>query len=629
MPEGSRVGRYRLVRRIGAGAMGEVFLAQDPQIERRLAIKTVRLAAGFAGGEKAESETRARLLREAKAAGKLLHPNVVTLFDVGEANGELFLAFEYVEGSDLAKRMARSPALTLRDSLRIVREVAQGLCYAHQRGVIHRDIKPGNILLNEDGQAKVADFGIARLAGQATELTTTGAVIGSPQYLAPEQVRGEELDGRNDLFSLGVVFYQLLTGHRPFPGDTVTTLVYQILHERPRSVREFRQDLPSAVEGIVTRLLEKERDARFASAEELVAALKDVEASLADEILDAEGKPSSPRDGQTRRLAPGSQDSTRPLEETPGRPSGGRVWLAAGLLLASASAAGLWWQSSAREAAQPTPAGIGIQPAPRVPSLAPAGEAEGALPEVSAPVAEETGLEASGGEGSLPTDPRRESQAPESPGPLASGGAPPASGGGPGPAISGEEATVAGRSHARILQTGLEVKFDVEPADAWVSVNHRRMGRIEKFSKGGKVFRLPGPGEYHLVFRRQGFHESEVLIRADAERAGVVPVIVRLKQLPEGTASPGGPMERYEVQEAIAFRVNPPRARLMIDGSVRGGVAQFSERSGNWLTLEPGVYRVRVVAIGHRPMEVEVHVSPEAAMERQVLTMQLSRKIRP
>ena len=214
--EGGRsVGRYRILDFLGAGAMGEVYLAEDPHIERKLAIKTVRLV----GRPQEVEDRKKRLLREARAAGRLLHPNVVALFDAGEADGLLFLAFEFVEGSDLANRLERGP-LSLREVLRIVRQVAEALHYAHGQGVVHRDIKPSNILLDTIGRVKVADFGIAKMAGQSTELTVAGSVMGSPQYLSPEQIRGEELDGRSDVFSLGVVLYELLSGNRPFAGET-------------------------------------------------------------------------------------------------------------------------------------------------------------------------------------------------------------------------------------------------------------------------------------------------------------------------------------------------------------------------------------------------------------------------
>src|SRR5262249_24001275 len=159
-------------------------------------------------------------LREAKAAGRLLHPNIVTLFDAGEAGDVLYLAFEYVEGSDLSTRVGAAP-LSLREVLRIIALSADALDYAHRQGIVHRDIKPSNIRLDKSGHVKVADFGIAKMAGQSTELTMAGSVMGSPQYLSPEQIKGEELDGRSDLFSLGVVLFELLSGRRPFDGDTI------------------------------------------------------------------------------------------------------------------------------------------------------------------------------------------------------------------------------------------------------------------------------------------------------------------------------------------------------------------------------------------------------------------------
>jgi serine/threonine-protein kinase len=171
--------------------MGDVYLAEDPRIERRLALKTVRLL----GGSGAELEDRKRrLLREAKAAGRILHPNAVTLFDAGEDQGLVFLAFEYVEGHDLSQRLERGP-MPVEEALRLVRQVAGALDSAHRQNIIHRDIKPSNIFLTLQGDAKIGDFGIAKLGGQSTELTQAGAVIGSPRYMSPEQVRGERVDG--------------------------------------------------------------------------------------------------------------------------------------------------------------------------------------------------------------------------------------------------------------------------------------------------------------------------------------------------------------------------------------------------------------------------------------------------
>src|SRR5436305_3816783 len=263
--------------------MGEVYLAEDPQIDRQLAIKTVRLA-----GRPQEIEDRKRrLLREARAAGRLLHPNIVTLSDAGEAEGLLFLAFEFVEGTDLAARLdPEQQRLSLRQVLRVVRQAAEALDYAHGQGIVHRDIKPSNILLDLAGRVKVADFGIAKMAGQSTELTMAGSVMGSPQYLSPEQIRGDDLDGRSDVFSLGVVFYEMLSGKRPFEGDTITTLVYQILHEDPPPVSELRA-VPPRVEALLRGMLAKSRDERVPTAGEVARELAAIEAELSDETLSA------------------------------------------------------------------------------------------------------------------------------------------------------------------------------------------------------------------------------------------------------------------------------------------------------------------------------------------------------
>ena len=280
LESGSTLGRYRIERFLGAGAMGEVYLAEDPHIERPIAIKTVRLV----GRPQEVEDRKKRLLREARAAGRLLHPNVVTLFDTGEQEGVLFLAFEFVEGADLASLLEAKGVLSLGEVLRIVRQTAEALDYAHRQGIVHRDIKPSNILIDKHGRVKVADFGIAKVAGQSTELTVAGSVMGSPQYLSPEQIRGEDLDGRSDIFSLGVVVYELLLGRRPFEGDSITTLVYQILHKDLPAISELRA-VPPRLEQLLSRMLAKDRDARLANAAEVAREIAAIENELPDETL--------------------------------------------------------------------------------------------------------------------------------------------------------------------------------------------------------------------------------------------------------------------------------------------------------------------------------------------------------
>ncbi len=313
--EGGRLGRYQILRLLGAGAMGEVFLAEDPQIGRRVAIKTVKLEEGRPNEM---AERKRRLERESRAAGKLLHPNVVALFDVGEDAGVLYLAFECVEGSDLAQRLEVEPPLTLREVITFVRQAAEGLDYAHRQGVVHRDIKPSNLLISAaTGTIKVSDFGIAKLKDQTSDLTMTGSVVGSPHYLSPEQIRGDDLDGRSDIFSLGVLFYEVLSRRRPFEGETLTTLVYQILHRDPPSIVVDRPELGTRLEGVLQRMLQKDRDERYKTAGEVARDLAICEQEIPASVLDRPAAPDAagPTDS-TRRM---STTSERAVQGAPGQ----------------------------------------------------------------------------------------------------------------------------------------------------------------------------------------------------------------------------------------------------------------------------------------------------------------------
>jgi serine/threonine-protein kinase len=309
---GAQLGRYRILKRLGAGAMGEVYLAEDPQIGRSVALKTVLVQEGRASELE---ERKRRLLREARAAGKLLHPNIVALFDAGEDQEVLYLAFEFVEGKDVADRVAEGPELTLGEALSIVRQAAEGLDFAHRQGVVHRDIKPSNLMITADGRVKIADFGIARVADQTSDLTMTGSVVGSPHYMSPEQIRGEELDGRTDIFSLGVLLYEVLCKRRPFEGETLTTLVYQILNQEPTSLVVRRPDLGARLEQVVRRMMHKDRDQRFASAAEVAREIALCERELTPDQLASAAMREDGVQGATRRF-----DSSAPTTGAPRPP---------------------------------------------------------------------------------------------------------------------------------------------------------------------------------------------------------------------------------------------------------------------------------------------------------------------
>jgi predicted Ser/Thr protein kinase/tetratricopeptide (TPR) repeat protein len=254
---------------VGKGAMGVVYLARDPVIGRRVALKTLTIPAD---AEEAE-EFRKRFLREAQAAGMLNHPGIVTVHDAGvdDETGLSFIAMEFIEGRSLRDFHRAGHGFAYSEVARIGAALAGALDYAHSKGVVHRDIKPANILLTPQGMVKITDFGVARL--ETSNLTAAGQFIGTPNYMSPEQVAGGIVDGRSDLFSLGVVLFELLTGQRPFPGHSLTEVAYKIVHEPARIPSQVRPGLPSAFNPIVLKLLEKDPARRYARGADVARAL--------------------------------------------------------------------------------------------------------------------------------------------------------------------------------------------------------------------------------------------------------------------------------------------------------------------------------------------------------------------
>jgi tRNA A-37 threonylcarbamoyl transferase component Bud32 len=271
MSEGDAGRRFEIVRLIGRGAMGAVHLAEDTVIGRRVALKTVNLDALQ---DQPVAERRPRLGEEARTAGRLSHPNIVAIHDVlEEGDGRsLSIAMEYVEGTNVAELLRSGPAPTLEKALDIAAQTADGLAYAHAQGVVHRDIKPENLLLAADGRVKIADFGIAHLIDDA--LAEDLRFFGTPSYMAPERIRGEEVDHRSDLFSLGVVLYELLTRRLPFEGDTVAAVTRRIVGEESTPLERYFPDAPAPVVAIVRKALEKDPQRRYGAAADLAADLR-------------------------------------------------------------------------------------------------------------------------------------------------------------------------------------------------------------------------------------------------------------------------------------------------------------------------------------------------------------------
>ncbi len=264
------VGRYEVVSELGQGAMGIVYKARDPKINRFLAIKTIRFSDEFEADK--IREIKDRFMREAQIAGRLAHPAIVGVYDVGEDYDLTYMAMEFLEGESLQKYCRKGFLMPLRKVLFVVSEVALALDYAHRQGVIHRDIKPANIMVIKDGKVKVTDFGIAKAVSSSQ--TKSGIVLGTPNYMSPEQINGHEIDGRSDIFSLGVVFFELLTGVLPFHGKNLTNLFYQVTQVKHPSPREINPKVPNPVEQIVDKALSKDPEQRFQTCSDFARYLK-------------------------------------------------------------------------------------------------------------------------------------------------------------------------------------------------------------------------------------------------------------------------------------------------------------------------------------------------------------------
>ncbi len=265
-----KLGRYEILSELGKGAMGVVYRARDPMLDRTVAIKTINMA--LDPGEMADYE--ARFNQEAKAAGGLNHPNIVTVHDIGKSGNMAYMAMEFLEGRELRELLTSGAPLAPARAVEIAAQVAEGLAYAHQHGVVHRDVKPANIMILTNGMAKITDFGIARMR-LAEVRTQTGVVLGSPRYMSPEQVAGKRAAPRSDIFSLGVILYEMLTGKPPFTGDDVTAIMFQILNLVPPPPSTVNPAIPAVLDFIVAKALAKPPEDRYPDASELARDLHD------------------------------------------------------------------------------------------------------------------------------------------------------------------------------------------------------------------------------------------------------------------------------------------------------------------------------------------------------------------
>src|SRR3989441_633183 len=267
MPTVTKAGRYEIVGELGRGAMGIVYKAADPVIGRTVAVKTIRLSEEGTGLSRPELLTRFQT--EARAAGLLTHPNIVVVFDAGEEDGLYYITMELVEGKSLQAMLDAGQAFSLPRTLRIMEQTCSALQFAHERSVVHRDIKPANLMLTGDDTVKITDFGTAKILQFGT-VQQTAHVMGTPSYMSPEQIKGKVVDGRSDIFSLGVVLYEMITGEKPFPGQNITTVIYKIVNEEPTQPRDIDSSIHPGLNSIIMKALAKEPAARYQNCRELV-----------------------------------------------------------------------------------------------------------------------------------------------------------------------------------------------------------------------------------------------------------------------------------------------------------------------------------------------------------------------
>lgn len=314
-----QIGRYEIDAELGRGAMGVVYRARDPRIGREVAIKTIK-PADQADADETEG-LRERLFREAQSAGRLSHPGIVTIFDVDEQDGLVYIAMELVEGQTLDRHAAAAGggAQSLDFAIDLLLQVGAALDYAHRRGIVHRDVKPSNIMISPDG-VKIMDFGVARIA--SSQLTRTGAVVGTPNYMSPEQVKGEEIDGRSDQFSLGAVAYELLTGKKPFQSSSLTSTIFRIVSADPALPRQLNPKIPLPLQKAVLRALAKDPGGRFATCSEFAeTAAEQSRARGGNVVLSAAFADSG--GGETMAADPARQEATRADVRLAGAPAEG------------------------------------------------------------------------------------------------------------------------------------------------------------------------------------------------------------------------------------------------------------------------------------------------------------------
>ena len=630
LPAGSKLGRFEITSVLGQGAMGVVYLAQDPEIGRPVAIKTVR--PGMLGGDTVK-ELEARFLKEARLAGRLQHPNIVTVYDVQREGDVCFIAMEYVDGHPLTRYLVSADSLPLSAKVKIIRQVAEALGHAHERGVLHRDIKPGNILVAKDGRVKVTDFGIGKFTETTTtsELTRAGHMVGSPAYMSPEQIKGEKVDGRSDLFSLGIVLYELLTGARPFPGESITTLVYQILHTEPRDPLERRSDLPVATREVIARLLAKAPEKRPADAREFIRELGRIEKIQREsERVPRVPPPSAaPPPAQTAETEPAvpsspalSASGTPPPVPVPPRRRGGLAVILVGL--AALVAAALYYVREAKRA-QPAPGPVATAAAPTAapalpatavpePSLVPTEEApvEVATP-APAPTAPPATTKPKAGPRPRPTAEVHERAPASEPTP-----APPA------PPAAAAAPSRPDRVDAE-YRTRRAVRFTSSPEQARLYLDGKYIGIADDWDNrgGGKELELRA-GTHYIRMDLPGYRPFVIEVEVSAGADKDSPSVDEEMERRDHTAYEKLPAPFDRTTGAVEFQVEPSDTTVS-EGSRELGLASAFGPASPLQLGGPMVHDLMLQAPGYKARLVRILVAPNAGRDRAKVKVSLKR----
>ena len=652
--------------------MGVVYLARDPQIERTLALKTVR----FDGPSQSFSisEAKARFLKEAKISGRLQHPNIVTVFDVGEDEGVLYLAMEYISGGALNQRLTDGLEFPIAERIRILSEVADALAHAHQRGVIHRDVKPANILLTEASVAKVTDFGIGKLLTGDTDLTSTGQMVGSPAYMSPEQIRGDKLDVRSDIFSLGVVLYQTLTLKKPFPADTLTTLVYQILHNQPEDPLVHNGELPPEITQIALKCLAKNREARYGDAVELA---DDLRAVIGIAPLVSTSGLTESKVGRARKQAAAAASVATPTLQMPAGASPGAITgkeaPASGVPLADVSCVAADDEDQRKDLDDRPP--LRNTARRRWPGRPPEGSSwrasSSAASSSSGPRAFSAGAERSRQSFPfprplrLPRPPRKSLRLPKwlpsrprtrrrrhrfrnlRPTPAATRPLPPA---GRHPCADPHAPAEADSHRARRSDTGPHadaprpsrsfqpdetyitrrfVKMNVSPSQARVFLNGRYIGTADDWDDagGGALLAFTSTGKQRLRLAHPGRRDVtvDIVVAANAVEDRVEVERELEKGSPGGPTGPDGKIPRpdYQTVGLVRFEVDPPSATVVVDDHDMGSASRFQAQDLQF--RDQGVYDVLLMAPGYQARTVRILVSPSTGKERVLVREKLRR----